>query len=78
MPELPEVETTLRGLKPLIGTFIINIKIHTPKLRFLIPQNILDIKGKIKIQQLRRKGKYIIIDLSTIYLAGVGVVHMMT
>ena len=67
MPELPEVETTLRGLKPLIGTFIINIKIHTPKLRFLIPQNILHIKGKIKIQQLRRRGKFIIIDLSNSY-----------
>ena len=25
MPELPEVETTIKGLKPIIGTFINNI-----------------------------------------------------
>ena len=36
MPELPEVETTIRGLKPIINCTIINIKIHTPKLRFYI------------------------------------------
>ena len=64
MPELPEVETTIKGLNSLIGTFIINIKIHTPKLRFLIPQNITKIKGKIIIEQICRRGKYIIISLS--------------
>jgi formamidopyrimidine-DNA glycosylase len=38
MPELPEVETTIRGLNPIINCTIINIKIHTPKLRFIIPK----------------------------------------
>ena len=67
MPELPEVETTIKGLKLLIGTFIINIKINTPKLRFIIPQNIINIKGNIKIQQIRRRGKFILIFLSNDY-----------
>ena len=40
MPELPEVETTIRGLKSIIGSKIINIKINTPKLRYFIPQNV--------------------------------------
>ena len=40
MPELPEVETTMKGLKPIINSTIINIKIYTYKLRFYIPQNI--------------------------------------
>jgi len=40
MPELPEVETTIRGLNPIINCTIINIKIHTPKLRFIIPKNL--------------------------------------
>ena len=68
MPELPEVETTIRGLKPLIGEYIFNIKIHTPKLRFLIPKNIIKIKNSAKINDIVRKGKYIIIYLSNDYL----------
>ena len=67
MPELPEVETTIKGLKPLIGTFITNIKIHTPKLRFLIPKNIKNIKRNTKIEQIKRRGKFIIICLSSDY-----------
>ena len=67
MPELPEVETTIRGLKPLIGSAIHNIKIHTPKLRFLIPKNILSLKTGIKIQKINRRGKFIIIYLSNKY-----------
>jgi len=67
MPELPEVETTVKGLKPLIGNFIINIKIHTPKLRFLIPKSIINIKRGIKIEGIKRRGKFIIISLSNDY-----------
>ena len=68
MPELPEVETTIKGLKPLIGSLIINIKIHTPKLRFLIPKNIENIKGTVKILKIMRRGKFILILLSNNYL----------
>ena len=42
MPELPEVETTIRGLQSIIRSTIVNIKIHTPKMRFFIPKNISD------------------------------------
>ena len=64
MPELPEVETTIRGLKPLLGLAILNIKIHTPILRFLIPKNISKIKRGVKILDIIRRGKYIKINLS--------------
>ena len=64
MPELPEVETTIRGLMPLVGSAILNIEIHTPKLRFLIPKNISLIKRGVVIQNIKRRGKYIIIHLS--------------
>ena len=73
MPELPEVETTIEGLKPLVGNFIINIKIHTPKLRFLIPKNITNIKRNVKIEQFKRRGKYILVFLSNGYLI---VIHL--
>jgi len=66
MPELPEVETTIRGLKPIVNSTILNIKIHTPKLRILIPKNILLIK-RVKIQNIKRIGKLIIIHLENSY-----------
>jgi formamidopyrimidine-DNA glycosylase len=64
MPELPEVETIVRGLKPMLGLAINNIKINTPKLRFLIPKNILKLKRDIKIKEIERRGKYIKINLN--------------
>ncbi len=62
MPELPEVETTIRGLKSIIGSKIINIKINTPKLRYFIPQNI-SLINNVKIIKIKRKGKFIIFYL---------------
>ena len=64
MPELPEVETTIRGLKPLVGLAILNVKINTPKLRFFIPKNISLIKRGVKIIDIKRRAKFIIIHLS--------------
>ena len=64
MPELPEVETTIKGLKPLISSSILSIKINTPKLRFFIPKNISLIKIGTKITDIKRRGKFIIIELS--------------
>lgn len=67
MPELPEVETTISGLKPIIGSCIINVKINTPKLRIFIPKNILLIKRNVRIINFERKGKFIIFNLSNNY-----------
>ena len=38
MPELPEVETTVKGLNILIGFKVYKVKIHTKKLRYIIPK----------------------------------------
>ena len=73
MPELPEVETTIKGLKPLIGTFIFDIKINTPKLRFLIPKNICNIKRNVRIKEITRRGKFILITLSNSHII---VIHL--
>ena len=43
MPELPEVETTVKGLSVILNQKISNVKIHTSKLRFKIPNNIINI-----------------------------------
>ena len=63
MPELPEVETTIRALRTIRNKKIIKIVINTKKLRFSIPKHIKFINN-IKISNIRRIAKYIIIDLN--------------
>ncbi len=67
MPELPEVETTVRGLSVILRQKIINVTIHTKKLRFNIPLNIKKKLTNTKISNIRRIAKYIIIDLDNDY-----------
>ena len=67
MPELPEVETTVKGLSVILNQKIFNVKIHTSKLRFKIPNNIINILRNSKISNLRRIAKYIIIDTDKKY-----------
>jgi formamidopyrimidine-DNA glycosylase len=64
MPELPEVETTIRGLQPIVNSTILSIKIHTPKLRFFIPKNILRKQESVEIKEIKRRGKLILLNLS--------------
>ena len=66
MPELPEVETTVKSLNILKNKKVINVDIHIKKLRYLVPH--LDLKKIInyKITNLRRIAKYIIIDFDNI------------
>ncbi len=60
MPELPEVETTLRGLQPhLINRTITSIQIKQPKLRWPVPAEILTLQ-QATINSLSRRAKYIL------------------
>ncbi len=67
MPELPEVETTIRALNVIQKKQISKINIHTKKLRFKIPNDIKKISINSKISNIRRIAKYIIIDLNNNY-----------
>ena len=67
MPELPEVETTVKGLSIILDHKISSVKIHTKKLRFKIPISINKILLNAKISNIRRIAKYIIIDLDNKY-----------
>jgi len=61
VPELPEVETTLRGLQPhLLNRNITTVYIKQPKLRWPVPDEIQRLKGS-KIQHLSRRAKYLLI-----------------
>lgn len=62
MPELPEVETTLRGLAPhLTGQIVQNVIIRDPRLRWPIPAELPELlRGQI-IRRLWRRAKYLLI-----------------
>ncbi len=59
MPELPEVETTVRGLRPLLGARIERIEVLDPRLD--PPEAAL--RGAV-IERVERRGKYILFALS--------------
>ena len=62
MPELPEVETTRRGIKPHIaGQVISEIKVRQPQLRWPVPVQIQQLCGA-SIDAVRRRGKYILLE----------------
>jgi formamidopyrimidine-DNA glycosylase len=63
MPELPEVETTRRGIEPhLVNTTVRELIIRRRDLRQTVPQSIQDIEGKI-IHSVSRRAKYLIVEL---------------
>ncbi len=65
MPELPEVETVLRGISPILeGNQIDYAQINRPDLRRPFPNNLAKRLKNRKINFLHRRSKYILIDLS--------------
>ena len=65
MPELPEVETTRRGLEPLIVDRKINsVHIYKKKLRWEIPTHLLNTLKNQVIQKISRRAKYLLVDFS--------------
>ena len=65
MPELPEVETTKRGLEQhIVGKQVLSAQIYQKQLRWEIPSHIAKtIKGKF-IKKISRRAKYILIEFS--------------
>lgn len=66
MPELPEVETVRRGLLPAMeGQIITRAQVNRPDLRWPFPDNMaVRLTGK-RVLHLRRRSKYILIDLDS-------------
>lgn len=64
MPELPEVETTLRGVSPWVHEQeIVAVNVYNYAMRWPIPPEVNDLGGVI-IQQVFRRAKYLIFKLS--------------
>ncbi len=68
MPELPEVETVVRGLNnTVLGEKIESVKVLQPKLRIPIPDNLAKLLVGAKIKSITRRAKYILIHLNNNY-----------
>lgn len=60
MPELPEVETTRRGLLPLLEKTVKTVTIRNSLLRWPIPEKLIEILPNHVVTELTRRAKYII------------------
>ena len=61
MPELPEVETTRRGLAPhAVGTRILRVAVREPRLRWPVAPSLSTALAGQRITQLDRRAKYLL------------------
>ena len=65
MPELPEVETVMRGLQArLQGRLIVRAVVHRPDLRWAMPPGLVPRLVGARVTSFRRRAKYILMRLS--------------
>jgi len=73
MPELPEVETTRRGIEPHVeGRTITALTVRQPKLRWPVPEQLSEWIVGARISSVTRRGKYLLINLP----AGSVMIHL--
>ncbi len=66
MPELPEVETVMRGIEPaMTGYKIDELILNRPDLRWPFPGGMAERVSGAKVLGLRRRSKYILADLDS-------------
>lgn len=63
MPELPEVETTVRGIEPfLAGRTIRDVRVREPRLRWPVSPGVQKARGE-RVSGVTRRAKYILVHL---------------
>jgi formamidopyrimidine-DNA glycosylase len=73
MPELPEVETTRRGLAhAVVGRTITHVEVREPRLRWRVPDDLPALLRDRRIQALERRAKYLLFSLPN----GTLIVHL--
>lgn len=73
MPELPEVETTVRALRPVLeGHRIKKVAVRESRLRWPVPANLPETLEGALVKSVRRRAKYIVIDTTE----GILLVHL--
>lgn len=77
MPELPEVETTRAGIAPHIdGKTISKLVVRQPKLRWPIPDDLPQIVKSQTVLAVRRRAKYILLDIGKSKIKGTIIIHL--
>ena len=72
MPELPEVETTRRGIIPYVeGVKVQSIVVRQDKLRWPVPQSLHELEG-YKVLSVKRRAKYLLLASSQ----GTAILHL--
>ncbi|HEX5340047.1 MAG TPA: bifunctional DNA-formamidopyrimidine glycosylase/DNA-(apurinic or apyrimidinic site) lyase [Gammaproteobacteria bacterium] len=73
MPELPEVETTRRGIEPhLLGRVITALTVRERRLRWPIPRALLKTLPGQRVEAITRRGKYLLLQTA----AGTAILHL--
>lgn len=73
MPELPEVETTRRGITPhIIDQRFTQVIVRQPKLRWPIPAELSDLLLGQRVISVTRRAKYLLLELT----AGSLMIHL--
>ncbi|MFZ4834679.1 bifunctional DNA-formamidopyrimidine glycosylase/DNA-(apurinic or apyrimidinic site) lyase [Rouxiella sp. Mn2063] len=65
MPELPEVETSRRGIEPyLVGHQIVHAVVRNSRLRWPVSEEIMALSDQV-VLSVQRRAKYLLIELKT-------------
>ncbi len=73
MPELPEVETTRRGIAPYIeGREVVAVTVREPRLRWPVPPTLATELAGQTVQRLERRAKYLLFRTA----AGTMILHL--
>jgi formamidopyrimidine-DNA glycosylase len=73
MPELPEVETTRRGITPHVtGRSVAHLLVREPRLRWPVPRELIEGLPGQTIEAVGRRGKYLLLKTA----AGTVLVHL--
>ncbi|ANQ83903.1 bifunctional DNA-formamidopyrimidine glycosylase/DNA-(apurinic or apyrimidinic site) lyase [Azoarcus olearius] len=63
MPELPEVETTCRGVRPHVeGRRLSAVVVRNPRLRVPVPDNLAQLAAGQVLASVSRRAKYLLLD----------------
>ena len=66
MPELPEVETTRRGIEPhAVGHRIVAMRLYEPRLRWRVQEDLPQLLAGQRILHARRRAKYLLLALES-------------
>jgi formamidopyrimidine-DNA glycosylase len=73
MPELPEVETTRRGIEPhVLGRTVTHLVVRNPRLRWRVPAKLEKELAGQTIESVARRGKYLLLATA----AGTAILHL--